>query len=112
MFLLLQVKSGGHAYNLGFSSTTGVQISLVRFNGLTVNRAARTVTLGTGLTWDQVYQRLEPFGIMVAGARLPGIGAFTFVLNYRKEAANAEQLQALGVILLVEDTPGKRIKSA
>ena len=71
-----QVKSGGHAYNIGFSSTTGVQISLVRFNSVTVNRAARTVTLGTGLTWDQVYQRLEPYGVMVAGARLPGIGQY------------------------------------
>lgn len=70
-----QVKSGGHAYNIGFSSTTGVQISLRRFDQVTVDARRGTATLGTGLTWDQVYGRLEPFGVMVAGGRIPGIGA-------------------------------------
>ncbi|TDL24028.1 FAD-binding domain-containing protein [Rickenella mellea] len=68
------VKGGGHAYNLGHSSTSGVQISMAKFNALTHDPVANTVTIGTGLTWDQVYTLLEPLGIMVAGGRVPGVG--------------------------------------
>lgn len=71
---LAQIKSGGHAYNVGFSSTTGVQISLARFDEVSYDANTKTATLGTGLTWDQVYGRLEPLGVMVAGGRIPGIG--------------------------------------
>ena len=73
---ILKVKSGGHAYSLGFSSTTGVQISLRRLNSFSVNNKTKTVTLGTGLKWDEAYQLLEPYGVNVAGARIPGVGKY------------------------------------
>ncbi|KAL5522235.1 hypothetical protein ACEPAF_2092 [Sanghuangporus sanghuang] len=68
------VKSGGHAYNVGHSSTTGVQISMAKFTGLDYDPGSCTVTIGTGLLWDEVYSRLEPFGVMVNGGRVPGVG--------------------------------------
>ncbi|KAI0260037.1 FAD dependent oxidoreductase [Gloeopeniophorella convolvens] len=68
------VKSGGHATNPGFSSTTGVQISMARFRDITVNSNAGTVELGPGLTWDEVYTALEPAGVNVIGGRIPGVG--------------------------------------
>lgn len=68
------VKGGGHASNPGFSSTRGVQISLARFDEITVNSTAGTVELGPGLTWDQVYVALDPTGVNVIGARVPGVG--------------------------------------
>ena len=68
------MKGGGHASNPGFSSTRGVQISLVRFDNITVDPIARTVELGPGLTWDHVYAALDPTGVNVIGARLPGVG--------------------------------------
>ena len=68
------MKSGGHATNTGFSSTRGVQISLARFDTFKVNTKAKTVDLGPSLTWDDVYERLEPHGVMVIGARIPGVG--------------------------------------
>lgn len=68
------MKGGGHASNPGFSSTRGVQISLARFNNITVDSTAGTVELGPGLTWDQVYAALDPTGVNVIGARLPGVG--------------------------------------
>jgi FAD/FMN-containing dehydrogenase len=75
------VKGGGHASNLGFSSTRGVQISLTRFNDITVDSTAGTVELGPGLTWDQVYATLDPIGVNVVGARLPGVGVAGVMLG-------------------------------
>lgn len=68
------MKGGGHASNPGFSSTPGVQISLARFNNITVDPIAGTVELGPALTWDQVYAALDPTGVNVVGGRVPGVG--------------------------------------
>lgn len=68
------VKSGGHASNIGFSSTTGVQIAMSHFTDLVYDVAAQTVKIGSGLTWDQVYAKLSPFNVTVAGGRVPGVG--------------------------------------
>ncbi|KAL5514287.1 hypothetical protein ACEPAG_2375 [Sanghuangporus baumii] len=75
------VKSGGHAYNLNSSSTPGVQVSMARFNNVSYNAKQGTVTIGFGLTWDQVYERLEPLGIMVVGGRITGVGVGGFSLG-------------------------------
>ncbi|KAL5499067.1 hypothetical protein ACEPAH_1585 [Sanghuangporus vaninii] len=68
------IKGGGHASNVGHSSTTGVQISAVKFSGVEFDAENSTITIGTGLTWDQVYSRLEPLGAMVVGGRVIGVG--------------------------------------
>ncbi|EKM57317.1 uncharacterized protein PHACADRAFT_91510, partial [Phanerochaete carnosa HHB-10118-sp] len=68
------VKSGGHTANEGFSSTTGVQIAMSRFNNVVYDNESQTVTYGTGLIWDEVYAALEPYGVNVVGARITGVG--------------------------------------
>ncbi|KAI0266243.1 FAD dependent oxidoreductase [Gloeopeniophorella convolvens] len=75
------VKGGGHSLNPGFSSTKGVQISMTRFNQVTVNSSAGTVDVGSGLIWDQVYEALDGTGINVVGGRVPGIGVAGFTLG-------------------------------
>ncbi|KAH9990419.1 hypothetical protein BJV77DRAFT_1068929 [Russula vinacea] len=75
------VKGGGHTTNPGFSSTTGVQISMSRFNEIKVNSASGTVEVGAGLTWDQVYEVLEPTGVNVVGGRVYGIGVAGLTLG-------------------------------
>ena len=75
------VKGGGHTYNLGFSSTPGVQIAMARFKDIKVNPAAATVEVGAGLTWDQVYAALQPYNLTVAGGRTPGIGVAGLTLG-------------------------------
>jgi len=75
------VKGGGHATNPKFSSTSGVQIALSRFNETKVNVASGTVEVGAGLTWDQVYAALEPAGVNVVGGRVPGVGVAGLTLG-------------------------------
>jgi hypothetical protein len=75
------VKGGGHATNPGFSSTKGVQIALARFNETKVNSEDRTVEVGPGLTWDQVYTALNSTGVNVIGGRIPGIGVAGLTLG-------------------------------
>ena len=75
------VKGGGHATNPEFSSTSGVQIALSRFNETKVNITSGTVEVGAGLTWDQVYVALEPTAVNVIGGRIPGVGVAGLTLG-------------------------------
>ncbi|KAI0290497.1 FAD-binding domain-containing protein [Russula brevipes] len=75
------VKGGGHAWNPGFSSTTGVQIAMSRFSEMKVNSAIGTVEVGAGLTWDQVYRALDGTGVNVIGGRVPGVGVAGLTLG-------------------------------
>ena len=56
---VMQVKGGGHAMNPNFSSSTGVQIAMSRFNKVVYNAASKTVDVGSGLIWDDVYAALH-----------------------------------------------------
>jgi len=75
------VKSGGHATNRGFSSTRSVQISLARFNTFKVSIETQTVEFGPSLLWDDVYRRLDPYGVTVIGGRFPGVGVGGLMLG-------------------------------
>jgi FAD/FMN-containing dehydrogenase len=77
----MQIKSGGHASNPGYSSTTGVQISMARFNTTVFNRASMTATVGSGLLWEQVLGALQPYNVSVVGGRSTGVGVGGFLLG-------------------------------
>jgi UDP-N-acetylenolpyruvoylglucosamine reductase len=69
----LQVKSGGHETNPGFSSTPGVHISLKKFSEIDYDAQNHVVTVGAGLIWDDVYAALDPLGVGVVGGRVTGV---------------------------------------
>jgi FAD binding domain len=71
---LQQIKGGGHATNPGFSSTPGVQIALSGFKDVTYNEDLHTATVGAGLSWDEIYAKLEPLNATVVGGRIVGVG--------------------------------------
>ncbi|VDB99546.1 unnamed protein product [Peniophora sp. CBMAI 1063] len=75
------VKGGGHATNVGFSSTTGVQVSMTRFNNITLSEDMATVDIGAGLTWDEVYDALDGTGMNVVGGRVTGVGVAGLTLG-------------------------------
>ncbi|KZV98071.1 FAD-binding domain-containing protein [Exidia glandulosa HHB12029] len=75
------VKGGGHASNPGFSSTTGIHISMARFSDVVFDATTKTATIGAGLVWDDVYAALEPHGVNVVGGRVSGVGVAGFTLG-------------------------------
>jgi FAD/FMN-containing dehydrogenase len=70
---VLQVKSGGHSQNPGFSSTEGIQIYTGKFSQVTYDAISGTVVIGTGLVWDSVYQQLQEHNVIVLGGRFTGV---------------------------------------
>ena len=80
------MKSGGHTVNPGFSSTEGIHIYTRRFSQVTYNATSSTAVIGTGLTWETAYERLQDYGVSIVGARATGVselrGSFALrVLN-------------------------------
>ena len=52
-----------------------------RFNETKLSLTSGTVEVGAGLTWDQVYEVLEPTGVNVVGGRVSGIGVAGLTLG-------------------------------
>ncbi|KAJ7044666.1 FAD-binding domain-containing protein [Mycena alexandri] len=75
------VKGGGHSSNIGFSSTTGVHISLAQFNYTKLDVSAGTVAIGGGTNWISVYTTLDGTGFNVVGGRNPAVGVGGFTLG-------------------------------
>ncbi|KAH9033400.1 FAD dependent oxidoreductase [Lactarius pseudohatsudake] len=75
------VKGGGHTFNPGFSSTSGVQISMTRFNSVELNHDTGTVDAGSGVTWDHAYAALESSGLNIVGGRIPTVGVSGLTLG-------------------------------
>ncbi|KAJ7621508.1 FAD-binding domain-containing protein [Mycena polygramma] len=75
------IKGGGHNLNPGFSSTSGVQLSMARFNQVIFHAESQTVDIGSGLVWDQVYADLEPYNVSVVGGRATGVGVAGLLLG-------------------------------
>ncbi|KAI0293621.1 hypothetical protein B0F90DRAFT_1761958 [Multifurca ochricompacta] len=75
------VKGGGHSHNLGFSSTSGVHISMARFKDIVIHEDSGTVEIGAGLTWGEVYAHLVPKGINIVGGRMDPVGVAGFTLG-------------------------------
>ncbi|TFY66031.1 hypothetical protein EVG20_g5068 [Dentipellis fragilis] len=75
------VKGGGHSPNPGFSSSTGIEISMTRFSEVTYHESSQTVDVGPGLIWDEVYSALAPQNVSVVGGRIEGVGLAGFTLG-------------------------------
>jgi hypothetical protein len=69
------VKSGGHAAFAGASSIEGgITIALERIDDITVSTDKKSVAVGPGNLWFDVYTTLQPQDIAVIGGRVSGIG--------------------------------------
>lgn len=69
------IKSGGHDPNPGSNNAEdGVTIDLVRLDKVDVAKDRKSVKIGAGLRWDELYLKLERQNLTVVGGRQTGIG--------------------------------------
>ena len=54
---------------------------MTRFNDIVIREDHRTVEVGAGLTWTDVYKYLVPKGLNVVGGRLNGVGVAGLTLG-------------------------------
>lgn len=73
------VSSGRHASNNGFSSTTGIEISLKGFQHVTLSQDKTSVDIGSGNIWDNVYAALEGSGYNIVSGALGDRGCSTML---------------------------------
>lgn len=70
-----------------------------KFRQLEITEGKRTVNVGPGLTWNDVYNGLEPEGITVTGGRIPTVGVPGLVLGGGLSFQNSEYgLSCMGVV--------------
>lgn len=77
-------RSGGHQQNVGFSSIKdGVVLDLSRLNSSSLSKDHKTVRLGTGNRWGEVYKGLEKYGLAAVGGRSGDVGVGGLILGGR-----------------------------
>ncbi|RDA94226.1 hypothetical protein CP533_0580 [Ophiocordyceps camponoti-saundersi (nom. inval.)] len=77
------LRSGGHNSNPGFSSVDGGVLIAFSPGLCSVEIASdeKSVLVGAGCKWDQVYSKLQPLGRTVVGGRLGDVGVTGFILG-------------------------------
>ncbi|KAK4236591.1 hypothetical protein C8A03DRAFT_35490 [Achaetomium macrosporum] len=69
------IRSGGHLPVTGAASQAGgVVLDLRLLNAIEVSPDRRTARIGAGATWGEVYAKLDPLGLSVAGGRAAQVG--------------------------------------
>jgi FAD/FMN-containing dehydrogenase len=76
----LVAQSGGHSYG-GYSTTEGLMISVRPINGVTVDRASRIATIGSGMQLGNLYNTLFSEGLFLPAGRCTSVGIAGFVLG-------------------------------
>ncbi|WPG99208.1 Hypothetical protein R9X50_00201900 [Acrodontium crateriforme] len=76
------MRSGGHApFQSSASIVEGVTIDLQSLNQVTVSADTKTVNIGPGNRWGDVYARLAPQGLATSGGRVASVGVGGLVLG-------------------------------
>jgi hypothetical protein len=92
---ILQVKGVGHCNNNNMSSTVGVQIAMAKFDGLKVDAKMKTVEIGMGLNWGQVFRALDPYNLTVVGGRAQSVGELIITSDHLVQTNLVRCSQAL-----------------
>lgn len=76
------VRAGGHAWNTGFSNTNdGITVDLSYLNKIELSSNGKSVLLGPGARWGNVYSYLEPKNLSAPGGRDANVGVGGYVLG-------------------------------
>ncbi|EMD34615.1 hypothetical protein CERSUDRAFT_116778 [Gelatoporia subvermispora B] len=76
------VKGGGHGMVPRASSTTGILISMARFDTVEYNSKTTLIKVGSGCLWDQVYSQIYKYKRnVIGGAASQGVGVAGWLLG-------------------------------
>lgn len=76
------ISGGGHSDNPGASNLQGgITIDLSSFKNITVSRDHTVTSVGPGLNWGEVYERLEKSDLIVMGGRESSVGVSGLTLG-------------------------------
>ncbi len=96
-------RSGGHSY-AGYSSGSGLVCDVGHLRSISVNAAARTVTIGAGARLVDVYAALGSHGLAFAGGSCPTVGISGLTLGGgqgvlgRKFGLASDNLRSLKIV--------------
>jgi hypothetical protein len=76
-------------------------------DSIVIHEGSKTVEIGAGLTWTDVYAYLVPKGINVVGARLGAVGVAGFTLGGGDSSLFEIQPEAVRGSKNLQDTLGK-----
>jgi FAD binding domain-containing protein/berberine-like enzyme len=74
------VRCGGHSYE-GFSQSSSVVIDTRLISTITVNKQAKTATVGGGASLGQLYKTIAPLGFAFPGGSCPTVGVSGHLLG-------------------------------
>lgn len=100
----MAARGGGHSY-AGYSSTSGLLISMAAMNSVSVDPVTNLVTVGSGARLGEIYRELLAHNLILPGGSCPtvGISGHTmgggFGLNGRKYGLMADSLRQATVVL-------------
>jgi FAD/FMN-containing dehydrogenase len=78
------IRSGGHSRIPNSSNSNGgVTIDMVGIGGIDLSKDTKTVKVGSGALWHDVYSRLEEKNLMVVGGRVGDVGVGGLVMGGR-----------------------------
>lgn len=83
------IRAGGHQAYPGSSNIgpTGLTIDLRQIKQISVVDDHKTVIVGAGNTFEQVYKHLEPMDLSIPGARVAQVGVSGFILGGKSSLA-------------------------
>jgi FAD/FMN-containing dehydrogenase len=73
------VMGGSQDPHPGVSSGKGIHISLKRFDEASYDNSTSTVTVGSGLSWNDVTNVLAPHAATIGGTRASSFGLGEFI---------------------------------
>ncbi len=72
--MTLSVRSGGHSIPGHSSNDSGLVIDLSNLKKITIDPVRRTARLEPGLTWGEVANTLQPFGLAMTAGDVASVG--------------------------------------
>ena len=76
----LVAQSGGHSF-AGYSTTSGLMISVRPMDGVGFDRQSGAATIGSGVQLGNLYNHLFSYGVFVPGGRCTSVGIAGYALG-------------------------------